>query len=260
MSDPPSFSGALSLKSASDSPSLETGQLTIERLRQLPSQAETAFESLQALSQHLSENFTAKLVFVSCRDTSAQDSPEMLFDTARSTFVAERAQLYGLELPLDVAIGKTGRPVLWRPTSDISTIGDKHLEEAFVPAAPATQNLIAVPYQAGSLLALCVVHPPVEPTREVDDFNPIAWHCVQYLAEHFRHHPMRKKRRTQFLSPQEERIILRCGAGLTDKEIGREMGISPHTVRTHVNSAKAKLGAKNKTHAVMLFNDLSTKP
>lgn len=67
---------------------------------------------------------------------------------------------------------------------------------------------------------------------------------------------MRRMPRTQLLSPQEERIILRCGDGLTDKEIGRELGISPHTVRTHINSAKAKLNAKNKTHAVKLLNEL----
>lgn len=44
-----------------------------------------------------------------------------------------------------------------------------------------------------------------------------------------------------------------CRHGLTDKEIGKALGISPHTVRTHLNSAKLKLDARNKTHAVHLY-------
>lgn len=222
----------------------------------MPSQAKSGFESLQFLSSHLSQSFGARLVFVSFRDLTADAAPEMLFDSARSAFAGERAHLFQLELPLDVAIGMTGRPQLWQPNSDITTISEQTDGDAPSVADECARTLIAVPYQCGPLLALCAVKPAAEPTAENHDNDAIAWHCVQYLGEHFRHHRVRRMPRTQLLSPQEERIILRCGDGLTDKEIGRELGISPHTVRTHINSAKAKLNAKNKTHAVKLLNEL----
>ncbi len=257
MSDTPRLCGALSPQTGNDTLSIVSGQPTLVRLRQMPSQADSAFESLRALSDHLLDVFGARLVFVSCRDTLTQNAPEMLFDTARSAFAAERAQLFGFEMPLDVAIGMSGRPLIWHPTSDIIAISEKTSDDALPIAGSAPPTLIAVPYQCGPLLALCVVQPANEPACETHNLDPIAWHCMQYLPEHFRHHPLRQSARPQLLSPQEERIILRCGDGLTDKEIGREMGISPHTVRTHINGAKAKLGAKNKTHAVKLFNELS---
>jgi len=251
--------GVLSPQTGDDTLSLVTGQPTTEQLRQMPSQATSAFESLRALSQHLSKTFNARLVFVSCRDTSNTRPPEMLFDTSRSGFAAERARLYGQDLPLDVAVGMNGSPLLWCPHSEPITIAEDTSDGGQDSNSPDARPLIAVPYQAGPLLALCVVQPTRIQASEDSEFNPIAWHCVQYLAEHFQRHPLHRNTSSNLLSPQEERIILKCGAGLTDKEIGREMDISPHTVRTHVNSAKAKLGAKNKTHAVMLFNGYSAR-
>ncbi|KUO64582.1 MAG: hypothetical protein APF80_01990 [Alphaproteobacteria bacterium BRH_c36] len=260
MSDIARARGAPSPQTADDIMSLVAGQPTVERLRRLPSQATSAFDSLCGLSAHLSDVFGARLVFVSCRDTLRGNAPDFLFDTVRSAFAAERAKLYGLELPLDVAVAMTGRPIRWRPKAAIAKIAEKSAPEAMTDGAGASSNtLIAVPFQCGSVLALCVVMPASEPATGREDIELVAWHCIQFLPEHFQHHPMRQSTRTQLLSPQEERIILRCADGLTDKEIGRELAISPHTVRTHINSAKAKLGAKNKTHAVILFNELSAK-
>lgn len=260
MSDTPRSRGALSPQTSDDTLSLVAGLPSVEQLRQVPSQAKSAFDSLCGLSAHLSEVFGTRLIFVSCRDTLGRNVPDFLFDTVRSAFAAERAKLYGLDLPLDLAIAMTGRPFLWRPHAAVITIADKPANEAQPPGPELGSNtLIAVPYRCGPLLALCVVQPAAGPASLGDDVESIAWHCVQFLPEHFRHHPMRQFARAPLLSPQEERIILRCGDGLTDKEIGREMEISPHTVRTHINSARTKLGAKNKTHAVILFNELSAK-
>ncbi|MBU1211247.1 MAG: helix-turn-helix transcriptional regulator [Alphaproteobacteria bacterium] len=260
MSDTARAGGALSPQTADDTMSIVAGQPSVERLRRLPSESRSAFDSLCGLSTHLSEVFGARLVFVSCRDTLQGNVPDFLFDTVRSAFAAERAKLYGLEMPLDVAIAMTGRPFLWRPKAAIATIAEKPAPEATSAAArPSSNTLVAVPFQCGSVLALCVVMPASEPAAGREDTDLVAWHCIQFLPEHFQHHPMRQSARAQLLSPQEERIILKCADGLTDKEIGRDMAISPHTVRTHINSAKTKLGAKNKTHAVILFNELSAK-
>ena len=50
---------------------------------------------------------------------------------------------------------------------------------------------------------------------------------------------------------QREREVLRLLAdGLTNEEIGKELFISPETVRTHVRKAMAKLDADTRTQAV----------
>jgi DNA-binding NarL/FixJ family response regulator len=62
--------------------------------------------------------------------------------------------------------------------------------------------------------------------------------------------------RGQFTAPpltltQREREVLRLLAdGLANEEIGRELHISPETVRTHVRKAMAKLDADTRTQAV----------
>lgn len=259
MPDMPHFKAAQSPQNGNDTRSLVAGKATLETLLQIPAQAKSAFDSLRALSTHLADNFGARLAFVSCRDTSAQSGPQYLFDTARSAFAAERARLFALELPLDVAIAMTGRPLLWRPASEIAAMMEKR-EQATSSLEPVRAGeLVAVPYQCGPLLAICAVQTARGTDWEGNTAEAVAWHCVQYMPEHFRHHPLPHRARASVLSPQEERIILKCAAGLTDKEIGRELDLSPHTVRTHINSAKAKLGARNKTHAVMLFRELTAR-
>ncbi|MBU2582895.1 MAG: helix-turn-helix transcriptional regulator [Alphaproteobacteria bacterium] len=259
MPNEPRSTAALSPQLDDDTQSLVAGVVTLEALLQIPAQAKSAFESLRGLSNHLSETFGARLVFVSCRDKTAPHSPEFLFDTARSAFAAERARLFGLELPLDAAIAMTGRPLRWRPASLMTSILDTAANQAATPAATRDGVLIAIPYQCGPLIALCAVQPVLDTAQGIESSELLAWHCIQFLPEHFRHHPLRKRPRAPLLSPQEERIILQCAAGLTDKEIGRDLEISPHTVRTHINSAKAKLGARNKTHAVTLYKELSVR-
>lgn len=54
------------------------------------------------------------------------------------------------------------------------------------------------------------------------------------------------------LTPRE-RDVLRCLAhGLTDRMAGDTLGLSVHTVRTHLRHARYKLNAKTTTHACCL--------
>jgi DNA-binding NarL/FixJ family response regulator len=50
---------------------------------------------------------------------------------------------------------------------------------------------------------------------------------------------------------QREREVLRLlSDGFANEEIGRELFISPETVRTHIRKAMGKLGAETRTQAV----------
>ncbi|MFC0675314.1 response regulator [Brachybacterium hainanense] len=55
---------------------------------------------------------------------------------------------------------------------------------------------------------------------------------------------------------QRERAVLRLVAqGQANSEIGRRLGISATTVKTHLQNAFAKLGARDRAHAVTIARD-----
>ena len=52
------------------------------------------------------------------------------------------------------------------------------------------------------------------------------------------------------LSPRELEILAAIGEGLSNKAVARRFGISPHTVKFHVESLFRKLGAVSRADAV----------
>ena len=54
------------------------------------------------------------------------------------------------------------------------------------------------------------------------------------------------------LSPRETEILERVALGATTEQIGRELSISPHTVKTHLERIFAKLGATDRAQAVAI--------
>jgi len=55
------------------------------------------------------------------------------------------------------------------------------------------------------------------------------------------------------LTPREREVVAAMARGLTNKEIGRALGISPRTVEIHRNNALTKLAARHSTEAVRLW-------
>ncbi len=54
----------------------------------------------------------------------------------------------------------------------------------------------------------------------------------------------------RLLTPRELQVLDAIAAGLTNKGIARQLGISLHTVKFHVESVFRKLGARTRTEAV----------
>jgi len=52
------------------------------------------------------------------------------------------------------------------------------------------------------------------------------------------------------LTPRELDVLAAIGAGLSNKAIARELGISLHTVKFHIESLFRKLGARTRAEAV----------
>lgn len=60
------------------------------------------------------------------------------------------------------------------------------------------------------------------------------------------------------ISPRELAVLLEIAAGRSNKEIARQLDVSPNTVKTHVARLLEKLGAKRRTDAIAKARELGT--
>lgn len=56
----------------------------------------------------------------------------------------------------------------------------------------------------------------------------------------------------EVLTARERDCLILTGRGRSEKEVALALDISPNTVRVHIEKAKRKLGASNKSHALIL--------
>ena len=66
--------------------------------------------------------------------------------------------------------------------------------------------------------------------------------------------------RVRELTPQQFRVLQMLGAGLLNKQIGYELGVSEATIKAHMTAILRKLGASNRTQAVLLAGKLALDP
>lgn len=59
-------------------------------------------------------------------------------------------------------------------------------------------------------------------------------------------------KRRDILTRRERDCLILTGHGRSEKEVALALDISPNTVRVHIENAKRKLGASNKSHALIL--------
>lgn len=62
------------------------------------------------------------------------------------------------------------------------------------------------------------------------------------------------------LTGQEVRVLERLAAGRSNKEIARDLGLSPNTVKTHVTNLYGKLDVSRRTQAVGKARELALIP
>lgn len=55
------------------------------------------------------------------------------------------------------------------------------------------------------------------------------------------------------MSPRELQVMQSAARGESAKETGQAIGLAIDTVKDHRNSARARLGARNVTHAVAML-------
>jgi two-component system NarL family response regulator len=55
------------------------------------------------------------------------------------------------------------------------------------------------------------------------------------------------------LSARQIEVLSHVALGLTDKEIGQALGCAEQTIKNHMVAIMLKLGARNRTHAVVIY-------
>ena len=58
------------------------------------------------------------------------------------------------------------------------------------------------------------------------------------------------------LTPQQYRVLELLARGKLNKQIAAELGITEQTTKAHVSATLAKLGARNRTQATLVFRSL----
>ncbi|MFC0676283.1 response regulator [Lysobacter korlensis] len=66
--------------------------------------------------------------------------------------------------------------------------------------------------------------------------------------------------RLRDLTPQQFRVLQMLGAGLLNKQIAYDLNVSEATVKAHVTAVLRKLGANNRTQAVLIAGRLALDP
>lgn len=66
--------------------------------------------------------------------------------------------------------------------------------------------------------------------------------------------------RIRELTPQQFRVLQMLGSGLLNKQIGYELGVSEATIKSHMSAILRKLGATNRTQAILLAGKLLVDP
>jgi DNA-binding NarL/FixJ family response regulator len=66
--------------------------------------------------------------------------------------------------------------------------------------------------------------------------------------------------RVRELTPQQFRVLQMLGTGLLNKQVGYELGVSEATIKAHVTAILRKLGANNRTQAVLIAGRLALDP
>ena len=67
-------------------------------------------------------------------------------------------------------------------------------------------------------------------------------------------------RRLRELTPQQFKVLQMLGAGRLNKQIAYDLGVSEATIKAHMTAILRKLGASNRTQAVLLAGKLAVDP
>ena len=194
--------------------------------------------------------------FVAAADDRLRESIELL-TSLRATYEAAQNHLAALRLVPHLAVA------LFRADETARAIAIFRETASAAAAAQLDQLILDTGPQIGPLLQ-----------RATENLPPTATN--QRLSDHLQNTLSRWRERYQSdgrtapapvtedtLSTREKSILERIGQGRSNKEIAKELHISPETVKSHIKNMFAKLGVEKRAQAVARAQSLglvSTPP
>ena len=91
--------------------------------------------------------------------------------------------------------------------------------------------------------------------RSVLDGNPI---YPTLNMPHDTSTKMKQSKKNETLTPTQQCVMEHLSVGLLNKQIAHRMGISEATVKAHMTAIFRKLGANNRTQALLIYRDTFT--
>jgi DNA-binding NarL/FixJ family response regulator len=113
--------------------------------------------------------------------------------------------------------------------------------------APDVQVLVVSAYAHGSMLDEALANGAIGHVDKDVTFEDMAFRILEVAVA--KRSPTRASRAV--LTSREMHVLKQVASGLSNKQIAWRLGISQKTIRNHLSSVFSKLGASNRTEAVM---------
>ena len=118
-------------------------------------------------------------------------------------------------------------------------------------AALGVEGLIVIPYKHGNAISIVIIRCAVEEFQA--SLSKVLPAIYSMISRTFARFPSLAKWPDEYrLTDREAEVLQISSHGAPEKDIARELGISVHTIRIHVENAKRKLEARNKAHAITI--------
>jgi len=135
---------------------------------------------------------------------------------------------------------------------EFQTCDTAHFDELRrIVSSAGIDGVMVIPYKYENAVSMVIVRCDYEKfMAEIIDILPAIYTLV---AKTFARFPTLAKWPDEYrLTRREAEVLQISSQGAVEKEVARQLGISVHTVRVHIENAKQKLQARSKAHAIMI--------
>lgn len=135
---------------------------------------------------------------------------------------------------------------------EFQTCDTAHFDELRkIVSSAGIGGVMVIPYKYENTVSMVIVRCDYDKfMAEIIDILPAVYTLVSKTFARF---PTLAKWPDEYLlTRREAEVVQMASMGSLEKSIARQLGISLHTVRIHIENAKRKLEARSKTHAILL--------
>lgn len=135
---------------------------------------------------------------------------------------------------------------------EFQTSDNSYFEPLRAMVAPLElEGVIVIPYKHENTISIIIIH--CSEQQFIAGMSNILPSLFLMASKIFARFPTLSKWPADYqLTDREAQVLQIASSGSLEKSIARQLGISLHTVRIHIENAKRKLEARSKTHAILI--------